>query len=665
MAILKVAYRSQWLKQFHGFGCALKFKSIISLAILFPSTSLAQEKNVSHLKEELQSHTREDSTRVNLLNTLASEILNTDYDQAKAYARQANDLAVKIDFKKGMAKSYETLGLLEDLQGNRKVGIEAMMKALAIYQSIGDKAGVGYTLSLLGSTYVEHDTSYQKGMNLLFESLKIAEEIKDNEVLSEVTNAIGLTYASHGEFENGLKYLEKNLILSKKDSAQDGGSGIARDLCNIAGCLQELGRIEEAIPKFIESLARAEQLNHRRLIAIISHRLAMIFLSKEDLSKAYEYVSKNISIGLELKDQYILGYGYLIRGEIYFKWKKTILALTDLNRALQISRDNRDRLLERDAERDLFLIYKEQGNYSQALYHHEQFKILNDSALSNKRKEVIATLDAQYQSAIKDNKLKTLEAEARVQAASLNRQKVISWIIAASSIGLLSMLAVIFYLRSQYRKKLHLVEMGNFLSLEKERISHDLHDNIGTKLTTLSQGLNRLAKSDMTESGKIQSLYEDTNAAITELRDTIWGINKSNVKVQELIDKINNFFWRLRLQYEDIRFEVNANDILPDRILHPTEAINVFRIVQEAVNNAIKHARATQIDINFSMNEKTLWLQVIDNGVGFDITKGDIQEHYGLTNMKKRAKDLRGKLEVDTQLKEGTRIDLTMPLAFV
>jgi len=197
---------------------------------------------------------------------------------------------------------------------------------------------------------------------------------------------------------------------------------------------------------------------------------------------------------------------------------------------------------------------------------------------------------------------------------------------------------------------------------ERNRISRDLHDNLGSKLTMLSHGLKKLVDSSAIDQQKIQSLYEHSDSAIFELRESIWGINKHEVTAEEFIDKINTFFWRLKQQEETVIFKIDTENVLSGRTLHATEAMNLFRILQEAVNNTLKHARATVVDVRLTVNSLELNLFVCDNGSGFTIAEVNTDEHYGLANMRKRAVEIKGELTIDSHKEKGTSISIVLPL---
>lgn len=210
--------------------------------------------------------------------------------------------------------------------------------------------------------------------------------------------------------------------------------------------------------------------------------------------------------------------------------------------------------------------------------------------------------------------------------------------------------------RKEIEKKQLEFEREKHLLDEKERISRDLHDNIGAQLTSLTYGLNRLSKSGKYQPDKMHELYEHANSAILELRETIWVINRNEVTLEEFLDKINNLFWRLRQQDGDIRYELVSDGIPLEKKLNPSQAINLFRIIQEGINNSLKHSKANRITVGLRNGDGVFHLYIRDNGIGFEGKESTLHEHYGLGNMNKRAEEIKSPLRIDSKPGEGTLI---------
>ena len=189
-------------------------------------------------------------------------------------------------------------------------------------------------------------------------------------------------------------------------------------------------------------------------------------------------------------------------------------------------------------------------------------------------------------------------------------------------------------------------------------ISKDLHDNIGSQLTFIISSLDNLkyfefAKDKLYE--KFDAIGGFTKHTITDLRDTIWAMNKEEITFEDLKTRTTNFIEAAKASLLGIQFEFNYPYEFDTKALTSKLGIDVYRIIQEAVNNAVKHSRASVIKVNFEQEGKNVIVSIIDNGIGFD--KATVAEGNGLQSMQKRAEAINAKFEITPQEK-GTKVNL-------
>ena len=194
---------------------------------------------------------------------------------------------------------------------------------------------------------------------------------------------------------------------------------------------------------------------------------------------------------------------------------------------------------------------------------------------------------------------------------------------------------------------------------ERQRIAADLHDNIGAQLSYITSNidwmLNRPGTKDAADE---QRRLEDINAtakhSINDFRETIWALKKNEISLQELSDRLKTFALHFSANRQPpvvVSFEdsISKNNILP-----ANEALHLFRICQEAFNNAIKHAGVANIVISIKSSTTCLYeVNITDNGAGFD-TSQQLQGHYGLENMQTRAKEINALFRLSSEKDKGT-----------
>lgn len=241
------------------------------------------------------------------------------------------------------------------------------------------------------------------------------------------------------------------------------------------------------------------------------------------------------------------------------------------------------------------------------------------------------------------------------------------WFISLAILFSLLLTAWIARNLSQRRLKARLrdIEMQQKLHKERERISMDLHDNVGSEITHVITSLDtlsyKMAQNKVENaSQKIEDLSDFARGTMTQLRDTIWAINKDAVSVEEFTSRVNDFAQKMLGEKEGIKYHVrNHGDPLIE--LNPAHTINLYRIVQESINNILKHADAELIAVEIYSSKSEIRVQIIDDGVGIDFDK-DTTGHYGLINMKNRMKALGGTCTITSRVGAGATVALSLPL---
>lgn len=206
------------------------------------------------------------------------------------------------------------------------------------------------------------------------------------------------------------------------------------------------------------------------------------------------------------------------------------------------------------------------------------------------------------------------------------------------------------------------IEMQNKVHFERMRISRDLHDNIGSQLTFIISALDnlmfQLKKENHSASEKISHINQFSRKTITELRDTIWAMNLEHISISDLQVRINNFVEQARISSPQIQFEMYFDENLEfDHEFTSFQAIHLYRVIQEAVNNAIKHANAGTIFLSFEKLDHQFTITIRDDGKGFSIEKNN--HGNGLHNMKKRIEEIDGQFEIQSN-SSGTTITIQL-----
>lgn len=242
------------------------------------------------------------------------------------------------------------------------------------------------------------------------------------------------------------------------------------------------------------------------------------------------------------------------------------------------------------------------------------------------------------------------------------------WFVTVLSMVPLYFLYYIMNIRRkrQALKVAYTQELEHKLYEDRLRISRDLHDNIGAQMATVKRGINFILDqgeqlTDVQTTNKMRDLEAISTQINQELRDTIWAVQQEQIDVAGFITRLKNYIFQVigpdslyRVIYEE-----HGDKQL---ILGPFVALNLHRICQEAFNNILKHAEATEIRIIIDSGPSSLKIKITDNGKGFDPQQ--ISEGYGLGNIRKRAEQIGAEVYINRMKIKGSSIEISIDKPF-
>ena len=197
---------------------------------------------------------------------------------------------------------------------------------------------------------------------------------------------------------------------------------------------------------------------------------------------------------------------------------------------------------------------------------------------------------------------------------------------------------------------------------ERNRIAAELHDNLGSQLSYISSNMDFILDApalltDVQKKTHLGKINDAAKSTIADLRESIWALKKQQVDIDELADKIKLYAQNQLSHQAGMQLEVRET-ILHKTILSSAEALNIFRICQEAIHNASKHSAAGKITLSIENKDDTAYfISISDDGKGFD-TAGSFDDHYGLENIYQRAKDIQAILHINSSKNAGTSVTL-------
>ncbi len=278
---------------------------------------------------------------------------------------------------------------------------------------------------------------------------------------------------------------------------------------------------------------------------------------------------------------------------------------------------------------------------------------LKDSIFGLDVADRVASYQIKYETEKKENLNKILQQENLLKQAKINtRNRTIILLI----ISILLIILLVFWRVNVINLKKKQEELLNTQKLqkEKERISRDLHDNVGGQLSYVLYSLDGITSQDIKKQEEIsKSINDSVRQVISNLRETIWAINDENIPVQDFSDKLKVYARTIfRHSAVEVKFQENIENAIT---LNSLVGLNLFRICQEIINNVFKHAEASLVTISIESTDK-ISVTISDNGKGFELDSEN--EGYGLTNIKKRAEETGISVEMSSAKGSGVTYKL-------
>jgi signal transduction histidine kinase len=320
-------------------------------------------------------------------------------------------------------------------------------------------------------------------------------------------------------------------------------------------------------------------------------------------------------------------------------------------------------------------LYEEWDNYKLALKYYKQFKEISDSVASEQNKQFASGLEIKYETEKKESRIKQLEVEQQLQQLAMRQKNTLNYFLAGSAIVLL-IISLLSYRNYRQKQKLqqqrirelekekHLTATEAVLKGEEQertRLAKDLHDGLGGMLSGIKYSFQTM-KGNLIMTPDNQQAFERSmdmlDSSIKEMRRVAHNMMPEalvkfglDVALKDFCNDINQS-GALQVSYQSIGL-ANAD-------IDQITAITIYRIVQELINNTMKHASAKSAIVQVSKTNDTISITVEDDGKGFDPIIIQQAKGIGWSNIHSRVDYLKGKLDVRSEAGKGTSVHIEL-----
>ena len=638
-------------------------KRYCSVILLFSTLcSYTQTNNIIDSLEKIASH-QQDTNLIKTYNELTWQYRNVDQNKAISYANKAIDLSIRYKFDKGIAQAYNDLGIIFYDKQNFDTAIVIYNKSFAIRQRNRDVSGMAKLYNKIGVVY-QKQGNFDKALENQLNALKLFEQVKDDIGISYSLNNIGIVNQNMGLYDEAIKYQLRSIAIKEK----------INDRYGLAGSYVNVGNIyllQNNYPKAKEFYLKAEKITReigdKEYLSNALNNLSRFYIGTKKYKEALPYVDESFALRKSLGDTKGMVSCLINHGKIYTGLQQYDSAEIRLLQALSLAKGEPSCKPELPSLYESFAdLYEITGKMDKALAMHKLFASSKDSIYTSELGNNFAVLQTKYE---------TLQKEKQIQEQKFELTQKNYWI--GGAIGLLvltSLLGYSYYHRRQLKQEakmqaeiLRQQEMATHAVLEAEeaerqRIAKDLHDGVGQmmsaakmNLSAVESGLNLQTAEQKLAFENIIQLVDDSCKEVRSVSHNMMpnALLKNNLAaaIREFIDKLDQRVIKVHLYAKGLeeRLDLNIETIL-------------YRVIQECVNNVIKHSGADTLDITIIKEPGELTATIEDNGSGFDTSDKEKFEGIGLKNMRTRIEYLKGTIDVDSAPGHGTVVALHIPL---
>jgi signal transduction histidine kinase len=550
----------------------------------------------------------------------------------------------------------------EAIQTKSAATIQALLKALNAPKAKHDKKIQAKLHSLLSLANYYHG-DYSANTKHALKAIRLYEEVKDFESLAYLYGEFGFLLKKR-DVKEAETYLIKGLLLSEKNKFDKPLLSIYN---NYGVVKSQLNQQDSALYYFQKGLTLKLKVKDTIGIPYSYNNIGELYLSQKKYTLAEKQFENALTYAINNKDNYTICDTYAYFGDLYLAQNNFTQAIFYFNQSLALATKFKISNLKAHNYRMLAKAYEGSDNYQKALDFSKMSQAFDDSLLNIQTQSKMLEYQVRFETVEKEKEL--------LNQKVLSKQRQFTIFILILAIALVIFLFLIRYRtlkRRNARQKLEfeLLESENRLryinKLHEQRveISKDLHDNIGSQLTFIISSMEMLKyrkqKIDDDTLMRIQVIEDFARETIAEFRDTVWALNRDEISLEDMRSRISTLVLKAKKAAENVEIEFDFTDQILDFKFESFVGMNIFRIVQEAINNALKYAKASTIRINVSSESGNLVFSVIDDGVGFDIEA--TADGNGLNYMRKRAMSIHATINVDSKINQGTTITLNIPL---
>lgn len=620
---------------------------------------------------KLLSKAKEDTNKVRLLLHLSNDIINNEPIAATNYAISAEALSKRLSFNNGIFSALTNVGQSYYIRGIYDSSEIIFKESLELANKMGDKLKTGMAQVNLGSLMREKG-DFEKSLEYYIAGRKEIEKSTDQLLLAELDDALQILYYTRGDYDKGILHGEKARAIARNSKNK---VFLARCLTNLSLNYYYKKKLPEAELLLNESLAIAREIKDKRIEATALLNLSELALKSLNVAKVKKYCRQSLKLSREIGSSDIEALALRAIATAF-------LRESDLDSAklyaLQSYRIDTAKQLRRETIEVLDLlshIHFASGKINEGFKYNRLFGEGVEEYIADMFSKQSAELEGKYQTEKKQSQIAALESQTLVQEFSIRQKSTLNYILAVGTAAILiiSLLSYRGYKHKQklQQQKIDALETAKQLTAteailkgeeqERSRLAKDLHDGLGGMMSGIKYSLLTMKKNQIMTPENQQAFERSIDmldSSINEMRRVAHNMMPEALVKFGLDTALNDFCSEVN-QTGALQVSYQSIGIKEEQFEQIT-AITIYRIVQELVNNTMKHAAARSAIVQVSKTNGVVSITVEDDGKGFNTAILDQVKGIGWNNIQSRVDYLKGKLDVRSDPGKGTSVHIEL-----
>ncbi|GAB7088750.1 ATP-binding protein [Marinifilum fragile] len=590
--------------------------------------------DVAFSKEEAQTSPRQKV--VELIKKGLSEWSKRDFESAEKFLVNAQVQALEIRDTQLYITSTNNLGILFNTK-------EEYFKSRECYQVVLDfvseeNVSKSRFLALLNmGISFRKSGDYEHAILYLIKTLEYAKNFPSGKELASCYNEIGTVKLQQKLFDEALEFFQKSLQIRERIGHK---KGVAGSLNNIGDTYKKMGQIRKALDFYQRSLLIKENLGNKKLIATTCNNIGLLYIKLEDYELAKNNLRRSMSLKEEMKDKLGIVNTCISFGQLFRIQKNYTESEKYLLRGNRIVEEVGSLHLKKEIYKELKELYLTKKEFGKMTTYYDRYVEVKDSIFNVESMKSINELETRYQTREKEQQIEVLNIEKEAKANESFYMKIVLGVF------LFSLLPIGFFAKQRQKTKI-LKEKVAASNNESTRLGMELHDSIAGDLSHLCRSMEKVNGDD--------TFVKQLRKISDQVRGVSHQLNMNAIANQNFRDALSDSLYLNHFpQNIDLQIHLPVGFELEDF----EKKINLIRIVQELVNNSLKHAQASSIVIKFRKESKSIQFEYADDGIGADLNK--IRKGNGWFNVQERAELLSGKIDIQTSPGNGLYFKLVV-----